>query len=73
MTKVPPCVSFSFFFSAGYCRKESFLHKLPLFELGFAWVLPSVLFGAVAAVLPHRKEKAGKAEPACAGANGKQG
>ena len=27
----------------------------------------------VAAVLPHRKEKAGKAEPACAGANGKQG
>lgn len=51
----------------------TFLHKLPLFELGFAWVLPSVLFGAVAAVLPHRKEKAGKAEPACAGANGKQG
>jgi hypothetical protein len=27
----------------------------------------------VAAMLPHRKEKAGKAEPACAGANGKQG
>lgn len=51
----------------------TFLHKLPLFELGFAWVLPSVLFGAVAAVLPHRREKAGKAEPACAGANGKQG
>ncbi|MBS1409284.1 MAG: hypothetical protein HPZ97_10530, partial [Oscillospiraceae bacterium] len=44
-----------------------------LFELGFAWVLPSVLFGAVTAVLPHHKEKAGKAEPACAGANGKQG
>ena len=57
----------------GYGVPLTFLHKLPLFELGFAWVLPSVLFGAVAAVLPHRKEKAGKAEPACAGANGKQG
>ena len=57
----------------GYGMPLTFLHKLPLFELGFAWVLPSVLFGAVAAVLPHRKEKAGKAEPACAGANGKQG
>ena len=40
-------------------------------SLGFAWVLPSVLFGAVAAVLPRRREKAGKAEPACAGS--KQG
>ena len=57
----------------GYGVPLTFLHKLPLFELGFAWVLPSVLFGAVTAVLPHRKEKAGKAEPACAGANGKQG
>ena len=57
----------------GYGVPLTFLHKLPLFELGFAWVLPSVLFGAVAAVLPHRKEKAGKAEPACACANGKQG
>ena len=57
----------------GYGVPLTFLHKLPLFELGFAWVLPSVLFGAVAAVLPHRKEKAGKAEPACAGTNGKQG
>jgi hypothetical protein len=27
----------------------------------------------VAAMLPHRKEKAGKAEPACACANGEQG
>ena len=57
----------------GYGVPLTFLHKLPLFELGFAWVLPSVLFGAVAAMLPHRKEKAGKAEPACVGANGKQG
>ena len=57
----------------GYGVPLTFLHKLPLFELGFAWVLPSVLFGAVAAMLPHRKEKAGKAEPACACANGEQG
>ena len=55
----------------GYGVPLTFLHKLPLFELGFAWVLPSVLFGAVAAVLPRRREKAGKAEPACAGS--KQG
>ena len=55
----------------GYGVPLTFLHKLPLFELGFAWVLPSVLFGAGAAMLPHRKEKAGKAEPACAG--GEQG
>ena len=55
----------------GYGVPLTFLHKLPLFELGFAWVLPSVLFGAVAAMLPHRREKAGKAEPACAG--GEQG
>lgn len=55
----------------GYGVPLTFLHKLPLFEMGFAWVLPSVLFGAVAAMLPHRREKAGKAEPACAG--GEQG
>ena len=51
----------------------TFRHKLLVFELGLAWGLPAVLIGAVAAGRPHRKEKAGKAEPACAGANGKQG
>ena len=56
-----------------YGMTMAFLHKLPLFELGFAWVLPAVLFGAVAAVLPHRKARAATAEPACAGANSKQG
>lgn len=29
----------------GYGVPLTFLHKLPLFDLGFAWVLPAVLFG----------------------------
>ena len=40
----------------------TFLHKLPLFDLGFAWVLPAVLFGAAAALLPVRRERTAKAK-----------
>ena len=41
----------------GYGVPLTFLHKLPLFDLGFAWLLPAVLFGAAAALLPARKER----------------
>ena len=46
----------------GYGVPLAFLHKLPLFELGFAWVLPAVLFGAAAALLPVRRERTAKAK-----------
>lgn len=46
----------------GYGVPLTFLHKLPLFELGFAWVLPAVLFGAAAALLPVRRERTAKAK-----------
>ena len=46
-------------------------HPLPPETLALAKEADAVLFGAVAAVLPRRREKAGKAEPACAGS--KQG
>ena len=51
---------------------ESFLANIRgPFDL--ALLDPPFHHDTVAAVLPHRKEKVGKAEPACAGANGKQG
>lgn len=46
----------------GYGVPLAFLHKLPLFDLGFAWLLPAVLFGAAAALLPARKERTVKAK-----------
>ena len=46
----------------GYGVPLTFLHKLPLFDLGFAWVLPAVLFGAAAALLPVRRERTAKAK-----------
>ena len=46
----------------GYGVPLTFLHKLPLFDLGFAWVLPAVLFGAAAALLPVRRERTVKAK-----------
>ena len=46
----------------GYGVPLTFLHKLPMFDLGFAWVLPAVLFGAAAALLPVRRERTAKAK-----------
>ena len=46
----------------GYGVPLTFLHKVPMFDLGFAWVLPAVLFGAAAALLPVRRERTAKAK-----------